>query len=415
MPIADLADWMEENSGPSVVWFVKRLSANDTLATGNHQAGPYIPKEFLFDMFPSLNRREQKNPDKFFDVHIDSHSGDTRKIRAIWYNNKFHEGGTRNEARITGWGGSESALLDPDSTGSLAVFAFHRDASGECFECHVWVCDDEVFADLIEERIGPVEPGKWRVWTADQAQQILFSCEQGSGSCWLERTQIPPLWLERFPSGLEIVKKTIELRPTHGVTVDVRLMKRRDCEFEMFRSVEQAVEMPLIKNGFATVEDFITRAQTILQRRKARSGRSLELHARMIFVEENLRENIDFQHQPESDAGKRPDFLFPNEAAYKNSEFLETNLRMLAVKTTCKDRWRQILNEADSIPQKHLLTLQEGVSESQFKEMTGANVRLVVPQPLISHYPKSIQPHLQTLESFIGDIRLLALSVANHQ
>jgi hypothetical protein len=49
-----------------------------------------------------------------------------------------------------------------------------------------------------------------------------------------------------------------------------------------------------------------------------------------------------------------------------------------------------------------LLTLQEGVSENQFKEMTNAGVQLVVPAPVVSAYPKSIQPHLQTLESFIG-------------
>jgi hypothetical protein len=82
---------------------------------------------------------------------------------------------------------------------------------------------------------------------------------------------------------------------------------------------------------------------------------------------------------------------------------------MLAVKTTCKDRWRQILTEADRISDKHLLTLQEGVSESQFREMTEARVRLVVPAELTNAFPKSVRPHLQTLESFIGDVRLLKI------
>ena len=82
---------------------------------------------------------------------------------------------------------------------------------------------------------------------------------------------------------------------------------------------------------------------------------------------------------------------------------------MLAVKTTCKDRWWQILNEARRIDRKHLLTLQEGVSEKQFREMEEAQVQLVVPEPLIKTYPKSVRPHLQTLESFIADIRLLGL------
>jgi hypothetical protein len=63
---------------------------------------------------------------------------------------------------------------------------------------------------------------------------------------------------------------------------------------------------------------------------------------------------------------------------------------MLAVKTTCRDRWRQILNEADRIGTKHLLTLQEGVSENQYQEMAQAHVRLFVPEPLMIRYPKKV-------------------------
>ena len=403
--LGDLSSWLDEQSRLNVVWYVKRLSGNDTLANGSHQAGPYIPKEFLFDVFPSLNRPDADNPEKWFPLRIDSHS-DAREVRAIWYNNRLR-GGTRNETRVTNFGGGNSALLDPDSTGSLAVFAFHRDTGGEASVCHVWVCDHETEADLVEDRIGPVEPGKWKIWSVDEAKLPVVPPPRAS--CWLAPDEIPDPWKLQFPSGLDIVRKTLELRPGAGIAVDVRLMKRRDCEFEIFRSLEENVELPLIRQGFTTIDEFIARAQTILQRRKARSGRSLELHTREIFVEEQLHEGQDFSHQPESDPGKRPDFIFPSEAAYKNAGFPTARLRMLAVKTTCKDRWRQILNEADRINQKHLLTLQEGVSESQFKEMTEAGVQLVIPAPLIDSFPKAVQPHLQTLESFIGDVRLLKI------
>ena len=42
-----------------------------------------------------------------------------------------------------------------------------------------------------------------------------------------------------------------------------------------------------------------------------------------------------------------------------------TRSRMLAAKTTCHDRWRQLIDTAGPIPVKHLLTLQEGVSEAR--------------------------------------------------
>lgn len=406
--LTDLTGWMAEVSGPDFVWYVKRLSGNDTLANGSHQAGPYIPKEFLFSIFPALDKKEVLNPDKWFDLFVDSHA-DCRKIRAVWYNNKFH-GGTRNEARLTNFGGQASSLLDPESTGALTVFAFVLDGNGEAEACHVWVCRHETEEDLVEDRTGPVEPGKWKIWTPEHPG--LFAEKEKHKlhtSCWLESHEIPAAWLQKFPTGLEIIQKTVEFRPAHGLDPDLRLVKRRDCEFEIFRSVEEAIELPFIKQAFSSIDEFIARAQTILQRRKARSGRSLELHAREIFIEEGLKEGHDFSHQPESDPGKKPDFIFPSEMAYKNPDFPSGKLKMLAVKTTCKDRWRQILNEADRIQQKHLLTIQEGVSENQFREMVQADVQLVVPDPLIASYPKSVRPHLQTLESFIGDIRLLIL------
>lgn len=402
MAIADLSDWLDEQTRPGVFWYAKRLAGNDTLATGSHQAGPYIPKQVFFTVFPSLDRPDIVNPDLRFRLHIDSHP-DVREIRAVWYNNKIR-GGTRDESRLTGFGGQESALLDPESTGAIALFCFH--AGSDLLtppSCHVWVCRDGLEEDEIEARIGPVEPGRWVTWTTDAKAEE----RTGHSQCWLEPEEFPADWLHSFPSGLEIIQKAVALRPDHSIDVDRRIMRRRDCEYELFRSLEQAVELPAIQGGFASVEDFVARAQTILQRRKSRSGRSLELHVRTIFEEENLLDGEHFSWQPESEPGKKPDFLFPSAAAYQNGAFPESKLRMLAVKTSCKDRWRQILNEADRIGTKHLFTLQEGVSEKQFAEMTGAGVRLVVPRPLHKKYPDSVQPHLQELESFLGDVRLL--------
>ena len=121
-----------------------------------------MPKEFLFGILPGLNHPDKANPDAWFEMCIDSHA-DCRNVRAIWYNNKLR-GGTRNEARITQLGGSSSALLDPESTGALAVFAFLIKDNGEAESCHVWVCRNEMEEDLVEDRVGPVEPGRWTVW-----------------------------------------------------------------------------------------------------------------------------------------------------------------------------------------------------------------------------------------------------------
>jgi hypothetical protein len=409
MALADVTDWMDEFGRPGNVWYAKRLSANDTLATHAHQAGPYIPKEFLFSIFPPLNRPDAENPDIHFDLYFDSHA-DHRPIRAVWYNNRLR-GGTRNETRLTGFGGSQSALLDPESTGALAVFSFSPAQEGALAECHVWVCRDGTEEDLFEERLGPVEPKQNVIWApgALPAADLFTAPAPQRTDCRMEAGEIPAQWLQRFPSGEDIIRKTLELRPSAGANVDARLLRRRACEYEIFQSVEQAFYLPRIQEGFGSLGNFIGLAQTILQSRKSRSGNSLEFHAREILVEEGLRTGTEFSHRPVIEAGKRPDFLFPSKAAYDDVNFPASRLRMLAAKTTCKDRWRQVINEADRIELKHLLTLQEGVSEGQFREMRDAGVQLVVPTGLHDAYPEAVRAHLLSFESFIGDVRLLGL------
>lgn len=412
MALADLSDWMTEYGRPGYVWYAKRLSANDTLANESHQYGPYIPKDLLFSVFPSIARTDIKNPDAWFKLYIDSHA-DVRDIRAIYYNNKFHDNPAsgRNEARLTNFGGSSSALLDPDSTGALAIFAFNSHDRENATECHVWVCRHATEEDLLEERLGPVEPKTYVTWIpgVDIQANLFIETKSPRLDCCLEPTELPQGWLDHFPTGEEIIKKTLELRPPNGMDPDERLLRRRRCEYEVFKSVEKAIFLPRIKKGIESIESFVSLAQTILQSRKSRSGNSLELHIREIMTEEGLQKEKNFSHRPVIEGGKRPDFLFPSKKTYEDNNFPAKQLRMLAAKTTCKDRWRQVINEASRIETKHLLTLQEGVSEGQFREMQEAGVKLVVPTGLHDAYPKTVRPYLITFESFIGDVRLLSL------
>lgn len=402
--MTDFTRWMTEFARPDRVWYAKRLSGNDTLANRTHQAGPYIPRDFLNSRFPALNRPEVLNPDVWFDLVIDSHSVE-QNVRAVWYNNALH-GGTRNESRLTNFGGSSSPLLDPENTGALVIFAFQRVAKGDEPDCRVWVCRDVKEEELAEDLIGPVEPGQTVIWSPERGRTSATAA--APPRCWLEPHEIPPGWIESFPSGAEILKKAVELSPAHrNLDPDDRLLARRDCEYDVFRSIEEAIELPGIREGFDNIDQFVARAQSVLQRRKVRSGRSLELQVRQIFREEELTEGRHFSHGVDSEPGSKPDFLFPSQASYRDPGFPESRLRMLAVKTTCKDRWRQVLREADRVQTKHLLTLQEGVSANQYRQMNESGVRLVVPQRRIKRFPSEIRTELITLRDFIQDVRSL--------
>lgn len=81
--------------------FSKILTANDTGASGGHQAGIHIPKTQtdLISFLPELDAGV-KNPSVWLVCHDDA--GGTWEFRYIFYNNKLHDpDGTRNEYRVT--------------------------------------------------------------------------------------------------------------------------------------------------------------------------------------------------------------------------------------------------------------------------------------------------------------------------
>lgn len=377
--------WLDRHSGDDWHWYVKRLAANDTRATGSHQAGPYLPKKQAFLLFPTLHQPTVMNPKVWLASAIDSHSRPERDICVSWYNQ-----GTRDECHMTRWGGVDSPVLHPDSTGAACVFAFRKVDGKDADFCSVWVCSAEE-EEVLEERIGPVEPGTPLLHSNSLP---LFEVARTT-SCSFTQDSIPSDWLTRFPSGDEIVRHCVTLRPERHRNVDARLVIRRDCEYEMFRSIESFHVLPRVTLGFKTVDEFITYSNSVNNRRKSRSGRSLELHVSNLLREEN----VPFSHGEISEGNKKPDFLFPSADAYHRRD---RPLWMLAAKTTCKDRWRQILNEADEIPRKHLITLQEGVSENQFNEMSTAGVTLVVPFGLHKRYPVQLRHKLMTLGAFMA-------------
>lgn len=79
----------------------KKLSANDLGLTGAHQAGITIPKDpAILDFFPALDSK-QYNPDCYMSLHVPDLHGYV-ELRFVYYNNKLHGQGTRNEYRLTG-------------------------------------------------------------------------------------------------------------------------------------------------------------------------------------------------------------------------------------------------------------------------------------------------------------------------
>ena len=403
----ELESWMARVAELGWHWYVKYIAYNDTYAKPNvHQGGPYVGKELLRIGFPELTKRAdtEKNPDLHLSAFVASH-GLAQDVRLIWYNTKRveHRANGRDEARITNWGGMDHPLVAEAATGSLVVFAFQQASSSkDAIGLELWVTESAEEDDLILAMVGPVEPGHGILYAPSAG---LAVSNARNTPCSLREDELLPEWSTELPSGEAIVDMVLARMQRHrAARVDDRLMKRRACEYEMFLSIESYVVLPRVKEGFASVEEFVRFANSVTNRRKSRAGKSLELHARAIFNEEGVRHSWT---EPTEDK-RTPDFVFPSIEHYRDGAWPAEKLLMLAAKTTCKDRWRQILNEAKRIPTKHLLTVQEGVSTPQFREMQDEGVRLVVPRALHQKYPDDVRGALISFEEFIAVAKSIA-------
>ncbi|MDE2937162.1 MAG: type II restriction endonuclease [Chloroflexota bacterium] len=186
---------------------------------------------------------------------------------------------------------------------------------------------------------------------------------------------------------------------------DGALLAWLDHEEALFRRLERKVVAERLKAGFVTdgdvdVDGFVNFSLTVHNRRKSRMGHSLEHHAAAVFRERGLK----FDRHPVTENNNKPDFLFPGIEAYRAASSGCWRLAMLGAKSTCKDRWRQVLVEAEKIPEKHLLTLEPGISESQTSQMEKAKLQLVVPSAIHASYTRSQREWLWTIERFVRQV-----------
>lgn len=386
--IEELLDTISTNGW---YWIAKRLSGNDTGITGGHQAGVYYPNTFFEKNFKEICTTKIKNPDSIINnVYFPNDDSQSENVRAIYYNNKFTENGTRNEYRLTSWGGKSAPIQQYENTGAIFIFTLFLDGS-EKYGLG-WVASNEVEEDIIEDWIGTeIFPGEFR-----DRDNINFNPKFAIDKLI---KKIPMNWYKEFPSGNEIFSLVENYLPWNHCKgdIDKLLQDRRDHEFSVFRHLEKEFVQPILDRGFQTIDDFIWQANSITNRRKSRTGKSLEHNLSSIFESEGVL----FDSQCITEKRKKPDFIFPSSEKYHDVTFSEEKLNMLGAKTCCKDRWRQILSEASRIEIKHLFTLQEGTSKQQLEEMASSNVKLVVPKANKKCFPEEWRNRILSLREFV--------------
>lgn len=373
--------------------YCKFLSANDSGETGAHQSGILIANSAKGMMFSDEELSAGGIPKKLIKIRWqDDFSTDGC---FTWYASK-------HEFRLTRMGRG-FPFLRPEYTGALFILTKCGDEQYDGFFLNT---ENAINQYLDTFGLTPAETNR------------LIELEAGTRLELAERQAIDSFidgLEEDFPASDTMSSAARDIfrqaRLPEGADAlqlirndpDNMLRDWTDEEYRLFKALEHARYGALIEKGFQTVDDFIALANQVLNRRKSRAGKSLEHHLSAIFDACQIR----YTAQGITEGNKRPDFIFPSIEDYHNVLFSVDGLCTLAAKTTCKDRWRQVLNEADRLRDrnKYLCTLQQGISSAQLDEMSAEKVVLVVPKHYISTYPTKYQDSIWTVRRFVGYVR----------
>jgi type II restriction enzyme len=364
--------------------FTKFIMPNDTGATGAHQAGFHIHKN-SWRLFFDKEGVKGKNKDSF--ITIKWQDDFETASRFIYYGV-----GTRNEYRLTRFGRGFPFLND-ENVGDLLIIC---KVSNDFYHAFVLQTEEEIeefFAalNISSSDTNGLIPKQYQQNPGDNLLNCFYGFLKSLKTDFPTTLSLATNSRDCYNNAFGIDAQIVKANP------DQQIINWLDAEFQLFKVIENDRYQGRIKIPFKTVEELIEAANTILNRRKSRAGKSLEHHLSEVFN----TFKVSYSTQAKTEDNKKPDFLFPGMEAYHNRRYDTQKLIMLASKTTCKDRWRQILNEADRIKTKHLFTLQQGISRNQLAEMYKHNVCLVVPKQYISTYPLEFRPRILSLNDFL--------------
>lgn len=367
--------------------FLKVIQPNDVGITGGHQKGFHLSKVVHGYFTP---QPPDKGINHDHEIRLEWTDGTVTESVIKWYGV-----GTRSEYRLTRFNKiREFWALQPERLGSVLVLI--RRSSTDWLG-HILEDSDDI--DEVTAALGlSLDDSSWAHYTSSggrvRATETSSECEHRGIFAQVREWSAFPTTTVMSHSARRIVERC---GSAEGLDADGILMKHVTLEYDLFKALEDQLVLEDVGQRFETVDAFLRVAQSITQRRKARAGKSLEEHLKALL----LSRRVLFEPQPVLD-GTKPDFVIPSSAKYHAASDVELDdVLVIAAKTTCKDRWRQVSAEAPRVRTRYLVTLQKGVSSNQLAEMRAAHVQLVVPKALHLNYAPDDRSHLMTIEDLM--------------
>ncbi len=394
-----------DNYFEGIAWKYLSVVDADQSRSNQHEVGGLVKAGFkLYLGDPGVDTL--KFPARFILLSEDEDRSISVDGRVSWYDSRRGKAHRSPELRLYY---DNNAVTEAIAPGMLFVIAKTRDnslllvfaesgSSGE--QQLIWLFGLDSAGEAFKAKRLDHDDAK-SSWAAHWILEQLGIETRVPDDNWLER--IIARFDGKFPSTKEFSSFAREVAADIDPVTrpDATLVALMDTEEQLFRLLERHLVEQRLDEGFPDIESFISYSLSVQNRRKSRAGHAFEHHLEYIFTSHEIR----FQRGAETENRTKPDFLFPGAIEYHDSGFPVEGLTMLGVKSTCKDRWRQVLAEADRIRGKHLATLEPGISTFQTSEMQANKLQLVVPYPVQETYTDKQRSWLWSVNDFIAEVK----------
>lgn len=281
--------------GRAILKFISRNNVGDT---GSHECGYYLPKN-AWKLFTSSPPTKGANAEH--EVTVLWQDGRETRSRCKWYGK-----GTRSEYRLTCFG-RDFPFLDRDNVGSLLVIV------PESHDRYLaWVLDFDEDIEAVQVGLGVEILDTCAVYERGQVPP-----EETEDECLDRKAREFVAKLDDFPTSviLSDAARAAVAECLDGIlskSADRQLLEWVAAEYHLFRMLERKVCSPLVTEVFKDIDQFLTTAQSILQRRKSRAGLSLQNHVGHIL------EAAGIPFERDMPLPGKPDIVIPGMAAYED-------------------------------------------------------------------------------------------------
>lgn len=420
----EILSWVDKSESI----FIKKLSRNDcSWADGSengHQNGFFIPKDVARSgFFPEL---KANNPEKpyIYDVDYPTYWPSLAEIRSstIKYFSLRNPGKPnerpRNEWQHTGVPRDQFRGLSPASLLLVGKLASMEPGFGYWFivvdSSSQEAPEIETYFNLESDfHFGLFDPHDYRP-ALDSVEGFIAvlaeALKEGKLDDLIRKQTLPP------PEQLALMAQQKWIDQNGRKDFDPFTMKcpgnvvmnvSRDVEYSIYRQAElrlcaaRAAKVVLdgkddpvarLVKGLPSLDSiFLSASQT----RKSRAGLSFEHHVGRMLRDGRIK------HAAQMVLGsRRPDFVLPG-----GQEGNDCDSLILSLKTTLRERWKQLSKEKAFGP-IYLATVDDRISSEAVTEMASMDICLVVPESLKTSKEAVYSPHdnVITFRDFFEDV-----------